>query len=163
MAIRMAKSSQPNYTGGPPKTSHFIHNQDRPDKAFTTERAKKTGKANACSGRIFVTIPSDFFGPITAEYDPIRNLGVTVGETWEDRMECRQWGAHFPHVGGIAGQSNHGSQSIALSGGYEDDEDHGEWFLYTGRYSMLLHESLIALKMILHLERFSLEICLKLI
>lgn len=132
MAIRMAKSSQPNYTGGPPKTSHFIHNQDRPDKAFTTERAKKTGKANACSGRIFVTIPSDFFGPITAEYDPIRNLGVTVGETWEDRMECRQWGAHFPHVGGIAGQSNHGSQSIALSGGYEDDEDHGEWFLYTG-------------------------------
>ncbi|KAF5937708.1 hypothetical protein HYC85_025214 [Camellia sinensis] len=26
-------------------------------------------------------------------------------------------------------------QSVALSGGYEDDEDHGEWFLYTGRYA----------------------------
>nr|GFC78430.1 E3 ubiquitin-protein ligase ORTHRUS 2-like [Tanacetum cinerariifolium] len=24
------------------------------------------------------------------------------------------------------------AQSVALSGGYEDDEDHGEWFLYTG-------------------------------
>mgnify|MGYP004704448677 FL=1 len=49
-------------------------------------------------------------------------------------MECRQWGAHFPHVAGIAGQSDYGAQSVALSGGYEDDEDHGEWFLYTGRY-----------------------------
>ncbi|XP_047978344.1 E3 ubiquitin-protein ligase ORTHRUS 2-like [Salvia hispanica] len=132
MAIRTAKASQSNCSGGPAKVSHFIHNQDRPDKAFTTERAKKTGKANACSGKIFVTIPSDFLGPITPEYDPTRGLGVTVGETWEDRMECRQWGAHFPHVAGIGGQSNHGAQSVALSGGYEDDEDHGEWFLYTG-------------------------------
>ncbi|KAL1550520.1 E3 ubiquitin-protein ligase ORTHRUS 2 [Salvia divinorum] len=132
MAIRTAKTSEPSYSGGPPKIYHFIHNQDRPDKAFTTERAKKTGKANACSGKIFVTIPSDFLGPITAEYDPTRNLGVMVGETWADRMECRQWGAHFPHVGGIGGQSDHGAQSVALSGGYEDDEDHGEWFLYTG-------------------------------
>ncbi|KAL8519931.1 hypothetical protein ACS0TY_010750 [Phlomoides rotata] len=132
MAIRMAKADQPNFSGGPPRTYHFIHNQDRPDKAFTTERAKKTGKANACSGKIFVTVPLDFLGPITAEYDPTRNLGVLVGETWEDRMECRQWGAHFTHVAGIHGQSDYGAQSVALSGGYEDDEDHGDWFLYTG-------------------------------
>ncbi|CAJ2659061.1 unnamed protein product [Trifolium pratense] len=110
----------------------FMHNDDRPNTAFTTERAKKAGKANACCGKIFVTIPSDHFGPILAENDPIRNRGVVVGDTWSDRMECRQWGAHFPHVAGIAGQSNHGSQSVALSGGYIDDEDHGEWFLYTG-------------------------------
>ncbi|PSS13725.1 E3 ubiquitin-protein like [Actinidia chinensis var. chinensis] len=64
--------------------------------------------------------------------DPDRKQGVLVGETWEDRMECRQWGAHLPHVAGIAGQSDYGAQSVALSGGYEDDEDHGEWFLYTG-------------------------------
>lgn len=25
-----------------------------------------------------------------------------------------------------------GSQSVVLSGGYEDDRDEGEWFLYTG-------------------------------
>ncbi|KAL3839227.1 hypothetical protein ACJIZ3_023818 [Penstemon smallii] len=104
--------------GGAPKVNHFIHNQDRPDKAFTTDRAKKTGNANACSGKIFVTVPLDHFGPITPENDPERKLGVL-------------WRPHFPHFPGIFGQSEHGAQSVALSGGYEDDEDHGEWFLYT--------------------------------
>ncbi|KAK8599573.1 hypothetical protein V6N13_077492 [Hibiscus sabdariffa] len=130
--IRMAKLSRSNVAAGPLKVFHFVHNQDRPDKAFTTERAKKTGKANAASGKIFVTVPPDHFGPITAENDPSRNQGVLVGECWEDRFECRQWGAHLPHISGIAGQSKYGAQSVALSGGYEDDEDHGEWFLYTG-------------------------------
>lgn len=132
MAIRMAKLAKSGRASGPPKVCHFMRNQDRPDTAFTTERAKKTGKANACSGKIFVTVPPDHFGPIPAENDPKRNRGVLVGDTWEDRMECRQWGAHLPHVAGIAGQSSYGSQSVALSGGYVDDEDHGEWFLYTG-------------------------------
>lgn len=133
MAIRLAKAAKSGEgSSGPPKVYHFVRNQDRPDTAFTTERAKKTGKANACSGKIFVTVPPDHFGPIPSENDPIRNRGVLVGDTWEDRMECRQWGAHLPHVAGIAGQSGYGSQSVALSGGYEDDEDHGEWFLYTG-------------------------------
>ena len=81
-----------------------------------------------------MTVAPAHFGPITAENDPARNRGVLVGECWEDRLECRQWGAHLPHVAGIAGQSNYGAQSVALSGGYEDDEDHGEWFLYTGRF-----------------------------
>ncbi|XP_043707420.1 E3 ubiquitin-protein ligase ORTHRUS 2-like [Telopea speciosissima] len=132
VAIRMAKVSNLTDQPGPLKVYHFMHNQDRPDKAFTTERAKKTGKANACSGKIFVTVPPDHFGPILAENDPIRKQGVSVGESWEDRMECRQWGTHLPHVAGIAGQADYGAQSVALSGGYEDDEDHGEWFLYTG-------------------------------
>jgi E3 ubiquitin-protein ligase UHRF1 len=55
-----------------------------------------------------------------------------VGDYWKDRLDCRQYGAHFPHVAGIAGQSNRGAQSVVLSGGYEDDQDEGEWFLYTG-------------------------------
>ncbi|KAK4763620.1 hypothetical protein SAY87_013058 [Trapa incisa] len=133
MAIRMAKMEKLNNAGSAHgKVQHFIHNQNRPDKAFTTERAKRTGKANACSGKIFVTTPPDHFGPITAEYDPERNQGVLVGESWDDRMDCRQWGTHLPHVAGIAGQSKYGAQSVCLSGGYQDDEDHGEWFLYTG-------------------------------
>ncbi|KAI3864413.1 hypothetical protein MKW92_012086 [Papaver armeniacum] len=133
VAIRMAKVARHNGSvAGPVKVYHVVQNQSRPDEAFTTERAKKTGKANACSGKIFVTIPADHFGPILAENDPRRNQGVLVGESWGDRLECRQWGAHFPHVAGIAGQSNYGAQSVALSGGYQDDEDHGEWFLYTG-------------------------------
>ncbi|CAN6331708.1 unnamed protein product [Urochloa humidicola] len=130
--IRMAKISKNANSGGSSAPYQYIRNDDRPDKAFTTERAKKAGKANASSGQIFVTIAPDHFGPILAENDPRRSIGVRVGETWEDRLECRQWGAHFPHVAGIAGQSTYGAQSVALSGGYEDDEDHGEWFLYTG-------------------------------
>ncbi|GBG69429.1 hypothetical protein CBR_g4123 [Chara braunii] len=140
IAIRMAKkAAEARATGGggeartaTPRVYHNIENASRPDKAFTTERACKPGKANACSGRIFVTSPADHFGPITPEFDPERKTGVLVGESWEDRMECRQWGAHLPHVAGIAGQSEVGAQSICLSGGYVDDEDHGEWFLYTG-------------------------------
>ncbi|XP_057519006.1 E3 ubiquitin-protein ligase ORTHRUS 2-like [Amaranthus tricolor] len=130
-AIRMARTTK-STTVAAPRVFQFVHNEDLPDQAFTTERAKKSGKANAKSGRIFVTIPHDHLGPITAEYDPVRNMGVLVGDCWEDRLACRQWGAHFPHVSGIAGQSNYGAQSVVLSGGYEDDEDHGEWFLYTG-------------------------------
>ncbi|KAG5228023.1 E3 ubiquitin-protein ligase ORTHRUS [Salix suchowensis] len=114
IAIRMARMSRSSIAGGAPKVYHFVHNQNRPDKAYTTE------------------LPPDHFGPIPAENDPERNMGVLVGEIWEDRLACRQWGAHLPHVAGIAGQSTHGSQSVALSGGYIDDEDHGEWFLYTG-------------------------------
>ncbi|CAA7053811.1 unnamed protein product [Microthlaspi erraticum] len=119
-AIRLAKVS---------KSAASRSNQNRPDQAFRTERAKKT---NAASGKMYVTIPPDHLGPIPAEKDPIRNQGVLVGEFWADRLECRQWGAHFAHVAGIAGQADFGAQSVALSGGYADDEDHGEWFLYTG-------------------------------
>ncbi|KAI3840306.1 hypothetical protein MKW92_008782 [Papaver armeniacum] len=144
VAIRMAKVARNSGSmAGPVKVYHVVQNQSRPDEAFTTERAKKTGKANACSGKIFVTIPTDHFGPILAENDPRRNQGVLVGESWGDRLECRQWGVHFPHVAGIAGQSNYGAQSVALSGGYQDDEDHGEWFLYTGRDPYLLTNNVI--------------------
>ncbi|KAF8725435.1 hypothetical protein HU200_019957 [Digitaria exilis] len=132
-AIRMAKMSKKDNSEGSSSASYqYIRNDDKPDKAYRTERAKRAGKANASSGQIFVTIAPDHFGPILAENDQKRKLGVRVGETWEDRLECRQWGAHFPHIAGIAGQSTYGAQSVALSGGYEDDEDHGEWFLYTG-------------------------------
>ncbi|KAL9295995.1 hypothetical protein ACSQ67_021891 [Phaseolus vulgaris] len=133
-AIRMARTnSNPNASAGGDRTlNHYRHNQDRPDEPFTTERAQRAGRANAASGKIFVTVPTDHFGPITAEHDPVRNQGLLVGESWRDRLECRQWGAHFVPVGGIAGQSDRGAQSVVLSGGYVDDEDHGEWFLYTG-------------------------------
>ncbi|KAF0890612.1 hypothetical protein E2562_003808 [Oryza meyeriana var. granulata] len=128
----MASSSNPTNLPSSSDGVCMKQNEDRPDKAFTTERAKRAGLANASSGQIFVTIAPDYFGPILVEHDPRRNRGVRVGDQWGDRMECRQWGAHFPHIAGISGQSTHGAQSVALSGGYLDDEDHGEWFLYTG-------------------------------
>ncbi|KAG7672878.1 putative E3 ubiquitin-protein ligase ORTHRUS 2 [Nannochloris sp. 'desiccata'] len=127
-AIRAVKSGKKATTA---KNFVRINNDDRPDEAFTTERAQRAGRANAASGRIMVNVPNDHFGPIPPEADP-RGLGIRVGDCWKDRLDCRQWGAHFPHVAGIAGQSNVGAQSVVLSGGYEDDRDEGEWFLYTG-------------------------------
>ncbi|XP_015577714.1 E3 ubiquitin-protein ligase ORTHRUS 2 isoform X1 [Ricinus communis] len=128
----MVKMSNQNpTTGGQPKVYQAVQKQDRPDQAYTTEGAKKEGMADAASGKIFVTVPQDHFGPNLAEHDPENSRGV-VGDTWEDRFQCRQRGAHFPHVPGILGQSEHGAQSVVLSGGCQDDEDHGEWFLYTG-------------------------------
>ncbi|KAL2478962.1 E3 ubiquitin-protein ligase [Forsythia ovata] len=130
--IRMAKMSKSLSSRGPQNVYRSLHIQDRPDKAFITERAQKAGMANAASGRIFVTVPKDHFGPIPAENDPERNQGVLVGESWAMRMDCRQWGVHYPPIAGIGGKAQYGAQSVVISGGYEDDEDHGEWFIYTG-------------------------------
>uniref|UniRef100_A0A7N0US12 RING-type E3 ubiquitin transferase n=1 Tax=Kalanchoe fedtschenkoi TaxID=63787 RepID=A0A7N0US12_KALFE len=131
-AIRLLKSSNPDRARAAAQACPNLDNDNRPDAAFTTERAKKKGRANAASGKIFVRVPEDHFGPILAEHDPEKNLGVSVGDMWEDRQDCRQWGVHRPHIAGIAGQGKYGAQSVVLAGGYEDDEDHGEWFLYTG-------------------------------
>lgn len=42
-------------------------------------------------------------------------------------------GVHTPRMAGIAGSSSEGAESIVLSGGYEDDEDHGDVIIYTGQ------------------------------
>jgi len=86
-AIRYANAAKANKGAAPPRTpGHYkpLANEQRPDEAFTTERAKKTGRANACSGRIFVSTPPDHFGPITQEYDEVHHRGswlVTSGRT----------------------------------------------------------------------------------
>ncbi|PIA37117.1 hypothetical protein AQUCO_03100100v1, partial [Aquilegia coerulea] len=132
VAIGMAKMSKSILPVAQQKMHHIVPNQPQPDKTFTTRRFKKTRKTTARSGKIFVTVPPDHFGPILAGNDPKRKQGVLVGECWVDRMECRQWGAHRPLIAGIAGHSEHGVQSVVLSGGDKNKEDHGEWFLYTG-------------------------------
>lgn len=102
----------------PTVTVQVTHHKDsdRPDDAFTTEHAKRKGLSNACSGRMRVTSAQHHFGPIGPEFDPERGVGLCVGDTWSSRLHCRQWGAHMPHVAGIAGQSGAGAQSIILSG-----------------------------------------------
>lgn len=92
-----------------------------------------------------------------------------MGESWANRLGCRQWGVHLPHVAGVTGVCTHlhamplsacsaliftfsssrpcpchpraspgqwgvGAQSIVLSGGYEDDRDEGDWFLFCGAH-----------------------------
>ncbi|GLT70701.1 hypothetical protein SLA2020_427620, partial [Shorea laevis] len=129
--IRMAKSSRSTASRVPSRSPRVVHDDDKPEKGYTTKRAKRRRKANGASGRIFVTVPEGHFGPILPEHDPQRNQGVLVGEIWEYRFEYRQWGVHFPFVGGIAGQNKVGVQSVVLTGGYQD-EDRGAWFLYSG-------------------------------
>ncbi|KAL1439622.1 hypothetical protein MTO96_031882 [Rhipicephalus appendiculatus] len=47
-------------------------------------------------------------------------------------LQVSESGCHRPPVGGIHGRESDGAYSIVLSGGYEDDQDDGEQFLYTG-------------------------------
>ena len=53
-----------------------IKDKDRPDEAYTTDRAVRAGRANAASGRIMVNVPNDHFGPIPREADPRGLVGT---------------------------------------------------------------------------------------
>lgn len=68
-----------------------------------------------------------------------------MGSWWAYRVGCGEAGIHRPIVAGMAGKAKgnalpinilrkfiEGCQSIILSGGYEDDEDNGDEFTYTG-------------------------------
>ena len=62
MAIRFARGSG-GAAGGPAGPAGAqrrleIDNAARPDAAFVSDRAQRAGKANACSGRIMVTLSS---------------------------------------------------------------------------------------------------------
>ncbi|XP_013414439.1 E3 ubiquitin-protein ligase UHRF1 [Lingula anatina] len=83
------------------------------------------GRGMACVGRskICNIVPPNHFGPIP---------GIEVGTTWKFRVQVSEAGVHRPHVAGIHGRDVEGAYSIVLSGGYEDDEDNGDTFYYTG-------------------------------
>jgi hypothetical protein len=54
--------------------THYVHHLHAlPQQAYVTDRAVRKGRANASSGRMMVTTPSDYFGPIGPEFDPERN------------------------------------------------------------------------------------------
>lgn len=55
------------------------------------------------------------------------------GSWFASRAELHETGVHRPTQAGISGSEKEGADSIVLSGGYEDDEDHGDWILYTGQ------------------------------
>ena len=83
------------------------------------------GQGFACQGRTkeCTTVPKNHFGPIP---------GIEVGMSWLQRIQVSEEGVHRPPVAGISGKAKEGSQSIVLAGGYEDDEDNGDTFFYTG-------------------------------
>jgi E3 ubiquitin-protein ligase UHRF1 len=83
------------------------------------------GKGMACVGRTkeCTLVPPNHFGPIP---------GIEVGTCWLYRVQVSESGVHRPPVSGIHGRESDGAYSIVLSGGYEDDIDSGDEFLYTG-------------------------------
>ena len=58
--------------------------------------------------------------------------GICEGAWFEDRKALAKAGVHRPLQSGICGSKSEGAESIVLSGGYEDDEDHGDVITYTG-------------------------------
>ncbi|KAF9067257.1 PUA-like domain-containing protein [Rhodocollybia butyracea] len=68
--------------------------------------------------------------PKTYSYGSVN--GVKVGDIFATRKICSDIGLHGPTQAGIHGNVVYGAYSVVLSGGYEDDEDHGDRFWYTG-------------------------------
>ena len=68
--------------------------------------------------------------PVPVIYGAVE--GVGVGDTFDTRAELRRAGLHRPLINGISGSGEAGAESIVLSGGYVDDEDHGDRIVYTG-------------------------------
>jgi putative restriction endonuclease len=54
------------------------------------------------------------------------------GSLFESRTELNASRVHVPTQAGISGSQTEGAESIVLSGGYEDDADHGDVIIYTG-------------------------------
>jgi putative restriction endonuclease len=59
-------------------------------------------------------------------------LGYPPGTAFENRKELHDSGVHRPPQAGISGSQFEGSDSIVVSGGYEDDADYGDRIIYTG-------------------------------
>lgn len=58
--------------------------------------------------------------------------GINVGAVFQTRKDAAAAGIHKPLQAGISGSKDDGSDSIVISGGYEDDSDSGDLIIYTG-------------------------------
>jgi putative restriction endonuclease len=56
--------------------------------------------------------------------------GVEASAQFDTRESLSTAGVHRPTQAGISGSEKEGSDSIVLSGGYEDDEDLGDLIVY---------------------------------
>jgi putative restriction endonuclease len=58
--------------------------------------------------------------------------GIPEGTKFDSRDDAAKAKVHRAGQAGIVGNARDGAESIAVSGGYEDDEDHGTEIIYTG-------------------------------
>ncbi|MGJ6963441.1 caspase, EACC1-associated type [Streptosporangium sp. G11] len=64
-------------------------------------------------------------------YGPVP--GIEIGTEFPDRKALHDAKVHRPLQAGICGtQRAGGAESICISGGYKDDQDHGDLIIYTG-------------------------------
>ena len=61
--------------------------------------------------------------------------GIAVGTEFPSRAALAASGIHKPTQAGISGSTTAGADSIVVSGGYEDDEDYGDYIIYGGQVS----------------------------
>jgi len=59
--------------------------------------------------------------------------GIAVGTEFANRAALAASGIHKPTQAGISGSTTMGADSIVVSGGYEDDEDYGDYIVYGGQ------------------------------
>ncbi len=59
--------------------------------------------------------------------------GIEVGRIFINRQALAKAKVHRQTQAGICGTEELGAESIVVSGGYEDDEDHGDVIVYTGQ------------------------------
>jgi putative restriction endonuclease len=60
------------------------------------------------------------------------SMGLSIGDRFETRAEIKSLGLHSQGQAGISGTKFEGADAIALSGGYPDDKDFGDYIMYTG-------------------------------
>jgi E3 ubiquitin-protein ligase UHRF1 len=82
------------------------------------------GMANAGILRKCTIVKDTHRGPIP---------GIEVGQTWKFRSGMSEDGVHRPLVGGVAGSvAKVGCVSVVMAGGYAEDKDNGDSFIYSG-------------------------------
>lgn len=116
--------NDPNQIVGPGERMKYGSKRSKmPSRMKEVKRDWGKGFATAGRTKTCTIVDKHHFGPIP---------GIEVGMSWQYRIQASEVGIHRPPVGGIAGSGESGCQSIVLAGGYEDDEDWGEGFYYTG-------------------------------
>ncbi|KAH0545211.1 hypothetical protein FGG08_000665 [Glutinoglossum americanum] len=99
---------------------HFVKKARKGDSSKRWGR----GMANVGHSKKCTIVSGSHRGPIP---------GIEVGQTWGFRKGVGEDGVHRPIVSGIAGSvKNGGAVSIVIASGYPEDEDNGDWFMYTG-------------------------------
>ncbi|KAJ2140515.1 hypothetical protein IW136_002567 [Coemansia sp. RSA 678] len=92
-------------------------------KMPSAKQTKKRDYKTRVKTKTCTIVPKDHIGSIP---------GVHVGQSWKFRIHVSELGIHRPPVAGISGSAKKPAVSIVLAGGYPEDIDHGEEFVYTG-------------------------------